>query len=73
MKNYRKFKCVALVLLNLLLLPAGPLHAAMTPPGNALSFNGTSQYVNIGHGASLDVGNTVTGVHDKKVKDPCGL
>ena len=32
----------------------------VAPPGNALSFNGTNQSVNIGHGASLNVGNTLT-------------
>jgi hypothetical protein len=57
MKTYRKFKGVALGLLNAWLLPAALQAAA---PGNALSFNGSSQYVNVGHGASLDVGNTLT-------------
>ncbi|MCX6879949.1 MAG: hypothetical protein NTW21_40035 [Verrucomicrobia bacterium] len=29
-------------------------------PGNCLAFDGTNDYVNIGHGASLDAGNTLT-------------
>lgn len=32
----------------------------MTPPGGAMAFDGVNDYVNVGHGASLDVGNTVT-------------
>jgi uncharacterized repeat protein (TIGR02543 family) len=35
-------------------------YETVVPPGNALSFNGTSQSANIGHGTSLDVGNTLT-------------
>jgi len=36
------------------------LHAAMNPPGNALSFNGTSQYVNIPDANSLDLTTNYT-------------
>ncbi|MBI5384179.1 MAG: VCBS repeat-containing protein [Verrucomicrobia bacterium] len=32
----------------------------MTPPGKSLAFNGTNAHANVGHGASLDVGNTLT-------------
>jgi hypothetical protein len=60
MKNHRKFKCIALVLLNLLLLPGAMLHAAMNPPGNALQLNGTSQYVNIPDANSLDLTTNYT-------------
>ena len=32
----------------------------MTPPGNALEFDGDNDYVNVGHDASFNVGNTLT-------------
>lgn len=31
-----------------------------TPPGNALEFDGSNDYANVGNDASLDVGNTLT-------------
>ena len=69
MKNHKKVNgvarhcyaswCVAWVLLNSLLLSA-MLHAAMTPPGNALSFNGTTQDVDVGTGATLNFTGAMT-------------
>ena len=43
-----------------LLLLAPPAGVAMTPPGNALSFNGTSSSVNCGAGATLDLTGALT-------------
>ncbi|MCX6879951.1 MAG: FG-GAP-like repeat-containing protein, partial [Verrucomicrobia bacterium] len=48
-----------MLLLNAWLLSAALLHA-MTPPGNALAFNGTSQYVDVGTGASLNLTGAMT-------------
>ena len=48
------------MVLNAWLLSAAMLHAAMNPPGNALSFNGTSQYVNIPDANSLDLTTNYT-------------
>ncbi len=42
------------------MLALGSARAAGAGAGNDLSFNGTNACVNIGHGASLDVGNTLT-------------
>ena len=48
--------CVAA---GMLALGAGPL-AAMNPPGNALSFNDTTQYVTIPDANSLDMTTNYT-------------
>ncbi len=37
-----------------------PAAAAIAPPGNALQFDGVDDYVNVGHDASFNVGNTLT-------------
>ncbi|MCX6879947.1 MAG: IPT/TIG domain-containing protein [Verrucomicrobia bacterium] len=57
MKNCRKVKCVALMLLNAWLLP-GTLQAAA--PGNALSFDGADDYVSIADANDLDLTNNYT-------------
>ena len=37
----------------------------MTPPGNALRFDGADDYLNVGHGSSFNLGSTFTVVlHD---------
>jgi len=40
--------------------PQKVFDTAFTPPGNALDFDGSDDYVNLGNGASLNLGNTLT-------------